>query len=102
MELRVYDLTGTARLGGPFDLIFCSEVIYYLGSSVGSVARRLTSVLAPGGRLVLVHQHPESEHVFQPFADCPGVRVLSSTVEADPIRPYQLLVLEKFGSFSIA
>ncbi|UJA21185.1 methyltransferase [Thermoleophilia bacterium SCSIO 60948] len=41
---------------GPFDLIVCSEVLYYLGGEVlDRTIARLTAVLAPGGRLISVN-----------------------------------------------
>jgi SAM-dependent methyltransferase len=95
VHCRVLDLTGNADLNGPYDLIFCMDVLYYLGVNIAFVARRLTEALAPGGRLVLLHLHPEADKVFWPFVNAPGVQVLSSTVVPDPIRPYQILVLER-------
>lgn len=50
------DLTSD-QLPGPFDLIVCSEVLYYAGDreALARAARKLAEALAPGGRLLLAH-----------------------------------------------
>lgn len=42
---------------GPFDLIVCSEVLYYLKDrfAVQDLARRIAKALAPNGRLLMAH-----------------------------------------------
>ena len=44
-------------IAGPWDLITCSEVLYYLQdhTALAAVARRLAAALAPGGVLVMAH-----------------------------------------------
>jgi peptidoglycan/xylan/chitin deacetylase (PgdA/CDA1 family)/SAM-dependent methyltransferase len=44
-------------LPGPFDLIVCSEILYFAGdrADLGRVARKLADALAPGGLLVTAH-----------------------------------------------
>ncbi len=55
-------------LPGMFDLVFCNEVLYYLGGSgQRRAAERLISTLTPGGILVLVHPWPEARRLHQPF-----------------------------------
>ncbi len=45
--------------GGPFDLILCSEVLYYWDAELlESAAPRLAGALAAGGSLVAVHWRP--------------------------------------------
>jgi len=85
----------SSDLGGPHDLIFCMEILYYLGATRGRAARRLVGALAPGGRIVLVHPHPEAAALHRPFALEPRVRVVSRTVAEHPIRPFEVLVLER-------
>lgn len=46
---------------GPFDLIVCSEVLYYFDEdTLRGAVRRLRASLAPGGRVVAVHFLPRS------------------------------------------
>lgn len=40
---------------GSFDLIVCSEALYYSGRSLGRVARKIAASLKPGGWLVMAH-----------------------------------------------
>lgn len=44
-------------LPGPFDVIVCSEVLYYVGSTDAllAVGEKLRDALVPGGRLILAH-----------------------------------------------
>ena len=46
---------------GPFDLIVCSEILYYWSEEVlvGALPR-LEQALAPGGSLIAVHWRPET------------------------------------------
>jgi peptidoglycan/xylan/chitin deacetylase (PgdA/CDA1 family) len=46
-------------LGGPFDLIVCSELLYYAEdrAMLARAARALAAALAPGGTLVAAHAH---------------------------------------------
>jgi peptidoglycan/xylan/chitin deacetylase (PgdA/CDA1 family)/2-polyprenyl-3-methyl-5-hydroxy-6-metoxy-1,4-benzoquinol methylase len=52
------DLT-TDPLPGSFDLIVCSELLYYMGDRNGlaAVARKLADALKPGGYLLHAHAH---------------------------------------------
>ena len=44
---------------GPFDLILCSEVLYYWDAGLlEAAAPRLAGELAPGGSLLAVHWRP--------------------------------------------
>jgi SAM-dependent methyltransferase len=44
-------------LPGLFDLIVCSEVLYYMGSQpvLRGIARRMAAALKPGGRIIMAH-----------------------------------------------
>jgi peptidoglycan/xylan/chitin deacetylase (PgdA/CDA1 family)/protein-L-isoaspartate O-methyltransferase len=46
-------------LGGPYDLIVCSELLYYAESweQLAAVAKALAGALVPGGALVAAHAH---------------------------------------------
>lgn len=57
VDFQQLDLVADALPEGTFDLIVCSEVLYYTGSraSLEVVADKLASALAPGGCLVSAH-----------------------------------------------
>ena len=42
---------------GLFDLIVCSEILYYVGNrfALAAVARKLADALKPGGHLLMAH-----------------------------------------------
>jgi peptidoglycan/xylan/chitin deacetylase (PgdA/CDA1 family) len=44
---------------GSFDVIVCSEVLYYVGgvAALKKIARKFSRALKPGGRLVMAHAH---------------------------------------------
>lgn len=52
------------ELPGGFDLLVCSEVLYYLGgrAELDRVAGKLFRALRPGGRLIAAHAHVVSDH----------------------------------------
>ena len=56
VDFRQLDLVKDP-LEGPFDLIVCSEVLYYLGSTdtLLEIGGKLRDALVPGGRLILAH-----------------------------------------------
>lgn len=83
------------RPRGHFDLIVCAEVLYYAGVRAPAVARGLVSALAPGGRLVLVHEWPRARELHAPFDALAGLVPLAATVEDDPVRPYALAAFER-------
>lgn len=54
---------------GPFDLIVASEILYYLpGSDMAVLLDQLVSILAPGGRIVLLHHIVAFDDAAQPPA----------------------------------
>jgi len=59
---------------GPFDLIVCSEVLYYLGTieRLRVVMRKLVEALAPGGLLVMTHANLVSDDPDQTGFDWTG------------------------------
>lgn len=54
VSFATLDLTGD-RIPGAYDLIVCSEVLYYAGGDLGRVVARLAAHLKPGGTLVAAH-----------------------------------------------
>jgi SAM-dependent methyltransferase len=75
-----------------FDLVVCAETLYYVGGGdqLRHASHRLTSLLAPGGLLVLVHPWPEATRLHR-FADAaPGVSKIGERVEQDAHRPFSV------------
>lgn len=57
---------------GRFDLVFCSEMLYYLGTptALRHGAERLRELLTPDGLLVVSHPWPRAEQLHAPlYAD---------------------------------
>lgn len=80
---------------GKFDLIFCSEILYYLGPRrLRKVAERIFDMLTPGGHLILVNPWPASKLLGRPFLRQGLIRV-EELVERDSSRPYAISVLER-------
>lgn len=59
------------RLPGRFDLIVCSEVLYYVGEreQLEAVARELAAALRPGGSIILTHANLVVDEPDQPGFD---------------------------------
>jgi SAM-dependent methyltransferase len=77
-------------LDGPYDLIFCTEVLYYLGRERRSrqIVDRLSGLLAPGGVLVLQHPWPEARLLHLDFDFAEGLRNLDELVDYHDHRPF--------------
>ncbi len=95
VEFRIHDIMRSEPLGGPYDVIFFTDVLYYLGASVGHATRSLCTALTPGGRLVLGHHYPESVALFPQFANFPGMSVRSTFIHHYENRPYEITVLQR-------
>ncbi|CAN7150589.1 class I SAM-dependent methyltransferase [Knoellia sp. LjRoot47] len=68
-DLRVHDLATPLPYGdGEFDDVICSLVLHYLEDWTGPLAE-LRRVLEPGGRLMVVVNHPTAYAVVYPDAD---------------------------------
>lgn len=82
---------------GNFDLVFCSEVLYYLGPlrRLHVLADRLCQLLAPGGHLVLVNPWPAGRILHRPFHNRRDLTLVRQYVERDPGRPYLVTCLER-------
>ncbi|WP_170223121.1 class I SAM-dependent methyltransferase [Nonomuraea turkmeniaca] len=75
-----------------FDLVVCAETLYYVGGGdrLRHASHRLTSLLAAGGILVLVHPWPEARRLHR-FADAaPGLSKIGERVERDAHRPFSV------------
>jgi SAM-dependent methyltransferase len=75
-----------------FDLVICAETLYYVGGGdrLRHASHRLTSLLAAGGLLVLVHPWPEATRLHR-FADAaPGLSKIAERVERDVQRPFSV------------
>jgi SAM-dependent methyltransferase len=80
------------ELAGPFELIFCAEVLYYLGSKkvLGRVRDKLVALLTDGGHLALVNPYPKALEVHKVFRAASRLRLLREHLERDPRRPYAI------------
>jgi glycosyltransferase involved in cell wall biosynthesis/peptidoglycan/xylan/chitin deacetylase (PgdA/CDA1 family)/protein-L-isoaspartate O-methyltransferase len=88
VSYRQLDLAADA-VEGSFDLIVCSEVLYYVGDreALLRVAGRLLGALKPGGRLVAAHAHVLVDDPDLPGFDwwMPfGARVIADTLASAP------------------
>jgi SAM-dependent methyltransferase len=95
VELHCRDIT-REPLTGSFDLIFCAEVLYYLGAQNLRVVRdKLVSALREDGHLVLVHAWPLSRLLHREFLKRPELQPLQERVEREAVRPYAITLLVK-------
>ncbi|MEV5128241.1 class I SAM-dependent methyltransferase [Streptomyces decoyicus] len=79
-----------------FDLVFCAELLYYLGRHrhLRRACAHLTRAVAPGGLLVLVHPWPESRRFCTYFEAVAGFRRVAEHVEPGCARPFAVSVYE--------
>ena len=95
VELRCLDITRDS-LAGSFDLIFCAEVLYYLGTkNVEIVLDKLLKALADRGHLVLVHPWPLSQQLHKRFLERRAWQLLAEHIERDSERPYAIALYQK-------
>lgn len=81
---------------GTYDLVFCSEVLYYLGyGRLRRLVERLAQKIEPGGHLVLVSAWPAAKLFHRPFLRHPAFRLVAEHVEPHPTRPYAITCLER-------
>lgn len=75
-------------LPGRFDLVVCSELLYYLGhEGLQDVARKLAEALVPGGALVLAHANLQVDEPDEPGYDWAlpyGARHIGDVLSAEP------------------
>ena len=80
---------------GSFDLVFCMEVLYYLGRDLKQACARLGPVLASRCTIVLVHPLSIAHGLHESFRELLGLRLVSEHVEKSAARPYVVTVLER-------
>ncbi|MGQ9478278.1 MAG: SAM-dependent methyltransferase [Candidatus Bipolaricaulia bacterium] len=85
------------ELEGPFDLIFCAEVLYYLGNKrvLAGVRDKLIGLLSEGGHLLLVNPYPKALAVHRVFRASPRLKLLQEHLERDLRRPYAISLWTK-------
>jgi peptidoglycan/xylan/chitin deacetylase (PgdA/CDA1 family)/SAM-dependent methyltransferase len=81
-------------LPGPFDLIVCSEILYYMGNleTLSAVAYKLAGALRPGGYLVTAHANLVVDEPDRPgfdWAEAFGAKTIGETLAAT--RPLRLV-----------
>jgi len=85
VTFRRLDLN-TDEIPGPFDLIICSEVLYYL-QDLPSVARRIVAQLRPGGLLLTAHSRvlvDDPDGIGFAWEQACGVETVANTIAAQP------------------
>ncbi|MEU0023568.1 class I SAM-dependent methyltransferase [Streptomyces rochei] len=82
---------------GKFDLVFCSELLYYLGSysRLRLASERIVDLLEPGGLLLLTHPWPESRRLHLPFDTHPGVLRFAEYIDQSTHHPFAVTVYER-------
>jgi peptidoglycan/xylan/chitin deacetylase (PgdA/CDA1 family)/SAM-dependent methyltransferase len=74
-------------LPGRYDLIVCSEALYYLDVPLEAVARRMAQALKPGGLLVMAHANQicdEPEATGFDWGRAFGARTIGDVFRAEP------------------
>ncbi|QAA76411.1 MAG: hypothetical protein BIP78_0645 [Candidatus Bipolaricaulis sibiricus] len=97
LPVRFHVMDVTRELpDGPFDLVYCSEVLYYLGSlrKIRDLVERLVRRLAPGAHLVLVGPWPAARLFHRPLLSHPALRRTAERIEQGAHRPYVVTCLE--------
>lgn len=82
---------------GTFDLVFCCELLYYLGRNdrLSLGCARIAALIAPGGLLVLVHPWPESRRLYGPFDANTALTRHSEHIDTTSHRPFAVTVYER-------
>lgn len=87
ISYRRLDLASDPLPGG-FDVIVCSEVLYFVGQDrLPEVVKKLAEALAPGGRLILAHANLLVDGSDEPGFDWSfpyGARHIGRTLAAEP------------------
>jgi len=94
VEVRVGDVC-SEPFDERFDLIFCTEFLYYLGRGRESAAGHVVRALEPGGLLVLAHAEPEAVVLHRPFHESGELRFESSRVVPHATRPFRVCTLRR-------
>jgi SAM-dependent methyltransferase len=82
---------------GRFDLIVCTELLYYLElRALAGMRDRLVEHLAPGGSLLLVHGWPQAELFHQQvFARSPALTSIQTELVSENPRPYAIALFQR-------
>lgn len=82
---------------GPFDLIICAEVLYYMGARSVNACAILTDRLAPHARLVAVHPADRADALHAPWYADPRL-VFEQRVRGESEgRPYVIDLFSRVG-----
>lgn len=82
-----------------FDLIFCAEVLYYLGPrEIRKICEKITQSLTDEGHLVLVNAWPASRRLHRAFQEHPQLQLVREGVYEDKLRPYAISLFKKARS----
>ncbi|MGW0811044.1 class I SAM-dependent methyltransferase [Nonomuraea sp. NPDC002799] len=84
----------THRAEQRFDLVFCSETLYYLGrhTRLRRAAARLSELLVPDGVLVAVHPWPEADRLHHYLDAHASLSRLSEEIHMATRRPFAITV----------
>lgn len=81
---------------GPFDLVFCSEVLYYLDQSQRRrLAAELGQVMAPGGLLVSSNIFPRAKFLHRELARAPALQLVTEQHFFDEPPGYSLALFQR-------
>jgi SAM-dependent methyltransferase len=85
------------RAAAPYDLVLCSEVLYYLWNPERlrrEVRSRLGQLVAPGGDLLVVWGGIRLPQDWRAVLTHGGrLQAMHDEIVEDPVRPYRLLLL---------
>lgn len=95
VTLRVMNvLSGLPQ--GPFDLVFCSEVLYYLNRSQRKqLARKLAHAMAPGALLVSSNIFPRAQFLHRELSRIPSLKLLTEQLFVDEPPGYALALYQR-------
>ena len=82
---------------GLFDLVVCTEVLYYLEPrTLGNLRDRVVERVRPGGNLLLVHCWPQAEMFHhEVFAASPLLKPVQTQLVSDNPRPYAMVLFRR-------
>jgi SAM-dependent methyltransferase len=80
---------------GPFDLVICSELLYYGGFRVRLLVERIADIATPGARVLLLHPANQASALHRPFVEHAAFEQLSMIHVEDEHRAYDLLTVRR-------
>jgi len=83
-----------------FELVFCAEVLYYLGKRqvLQKICAKIVRSLTDDGYLVLVDAWPASRRLHRVFQENPQLQLVREEVYEDKLRPYAISLFKKTRS----